>query len=65
MLGDLLKKKTKIKEWFKGRPSGRDIILGWKDPLPAFLIPIYLIGDFIVLRHTLRDIFQSKLVKSS
>ena len=57
MLGDLLKKKTKIKEWFKGRPSGRDIILGWKDPLPAFLIPIYLIGDFIKNRIKYKKLY--------
>ncbi len=58
MFGDLITKNTSIKKWFKGRPNGRDVILGWKDPLPAFIVPIYLLNDYFKNRIRFKKLFR-------
>jgi predicted ATP-grasp superfamily ATP-dependent carboligase len=58
LLMDLFTKKTRLKDWFKDRPKGKDVIFGWKDPLPVFMIPLYMIQKFCKNSRILKKFFD-------
>ena len=58
MLGDLTRINLKIKQWLKNTPHGKDIIFGWKDPLPAFVVPLYLIESYLSNRVKFKKLFR-------
>ena len=48
-LGDVIRGQFNFKAWRASLPHGKDIIFGWKDPLPAFIIPLYLFETYLKL----------------
>ncbi|WP_116223562.1 carboxylate--amine ligase [Pelolinea submarina] len=46
VLGDIIRGRFNFREWKASLPHGRDVLFGWKDPLPAFIIPLYLFETY-------------------
>jgi predicted ATP-grasp superfamily ATP-dependent carboligase len=59
--GEILKRKFNLLEWIKNRPKGKDVIFGWKDPLPGLIAPIFAIHSFLKKRRKSRGRFQKRL----
>jgi predicted ATP-grasp superfamily ATP-dependent carboligase len=59
--GEILKRKFSLRDWIKNRPKGKDVIFGWKDPLPGLIAPIFAIHSFFKKRRKSRGRFQKRL----
>jgi predicted ATP-grasp superfamily ATP-dependent carboligase len=59
--GEILKRKFNLRDWLKNRPKGKDVIFGWKDPLPGLVAPIFAIHSFLNKRRKNRGRFQKRL----
>jgi predicted ATP-grasp superfamily ATP-dependent carboligase len=59
--GEILKRQFNLREWIKNRPKGKDVIFGWKDPLPGLIAPIFAIHSFLKKRRKGRGRFQKRL----
>jgi hypothetical protein len=46
VLGDIIRGRFNFKEWKASLPHGRDVLFGWKDPLPVFIIPLNLFETY-------------------
>jgi predicted ATP-grasp superfamily ATP-dependent carboligase len=61
VMGELLKRKFNLREWIINRPSGKDIIFGWNDPLPGFIAPINAIRTYFKKRKENKEVFLKRL----
>lgn len=60
VIGDLIRGRLNIKKRWENRPTGKDVILGWKDPLPAFFVPLYMIESYLKNRIKIRKLFSRR-----
>jgi predicted ATP-grasp superfamily ATP-dependent carboligase len=58
VLGDIIRGQFNFREWKASLPHGKDILFGWKDPLPAFIIPLYLFETYFRNRVKFKKLFN-------
>ena len=60
VIGDIKRGRFNLKRWLQNRPQGRDLIFGWGDPLPAWMVPLYLLESYIKTRSKVRKLFTKR-----
>ena len=58
VLGDIKRGRFNLKQWLKSRPQGKDLIFGWGDPLPAWVVPLYLLESYLKSKVKIRKLFS-------
>lgn len=61
VIGEILKRKFRLRDWIKSLPKGKDVIFGWKDPLPGLIAPIFAINSYFQKRRKSNGRFQKRL----
>jgi len=59
--GEILKRKFDLRDWLRNKPKGKDVIFGWKDPLPGLIAPIFAIHSYFQKRRKSQGRFQKRL----
>lgn len=60
--GEILKRQFNFRDWSRHLPKGKDVIFGWKDPLPGLIAPFYAIHSYFNRRKKSRGRFQKRII---